>query len=362
MRFGLFLMPSHPPERPTAEAIDWDLSVVERADQLGFHEAWFGEHFTAPWEPLPAHDLIIAQALQRTSRMTMCSGAYLLPFHHPAELALRIAQLDHMAQGRYILGIGAGSIPTDFRLFNIDAEAGQQRAMTKEALEIMVRLWTDPDPWEYRGRFWTVNSPEPYLAYGRHLQPFQRPHPPIAVAGLSPRSETLRLAGECGYIPLSLTFNAQYLRGHWDVIEEGAASTGATCSRQDWRVIRDIVVADTDKEARQLATESLMARHWRDQNFPLLEQFDWVRYLKHSDSVPDADVDVDYLADHVWLVGSPDTVAERLAETAEVLGGFGTVIANCYDFADQSDQWMRSLELLATEVMPRFQVTTGVAP
>ena len=122
------------------------------------------------------------------------------------------------------------------------------------------------------------------------------------------------------------------------------------------------MVADTDKEARQLATESLMARHWRDQNFPLLEQFGWVRYLKHRDSVPDADVDVDYLADHVWLVGSPDTVAERLGETAEVLGGFGTVIANCYDFADQADQWMHSLELLATEVMPRFEVTTGVAP
>ena len=213
MRFGLFLMPSHPPERPTAEAIEWDLSVVERADQLGFHEAWFGEHFTAPWEPLPAHDLIIAQALQRTTRMTLCSGAYLLPFHHPAELALRIAQLDHMAQGRYILGIGAGSIPTDFRLFNVDALAGQQRAMTKEALEIMIRIWTDPDPWEYRGTYWTVNNPEPYLAYGPHLVPFQRPHPPIAVAGLSPRSETLRLAGECGYIPLSLTFNAQYLQG-----------------------------------------------------------------------------------------------------------------------------------------------------
>jgi alkanesulfonate monooxygenase SsuD/methylene tetrahydromethanopterin reductase-like flavin-dependent oxidoreductase (luciferase family) len=354
MRCGLFLMPSHPPERPTAEAVEWDLSVVERADQLGFHEAWFGEHFTAPWEPMPAHDLIIAQALQRTDRMTLCSGAYLLPFHHPAELALRIAQLDHMAQGRYILGIGAGSVPTDFRLFDIDAAAGQQRAMTKEALEIMVRLWTDPDPWEYRGQYWNVNNPEPYLAYGKHLVPFQKPHPPIAVAGLSPRSETLRLAGECGYIPLSLTFNAQYLRGHWEVIEEGAASTGATCDRQDWRVIRDIVVADTDKEARQLAGESLMARHWRESNFPLLKAFDWLRYLKHDAAVADEDVTVDYLIDHVWLVGSPETVAERIKETDNVLGGFGTVIANCYDFSDQSDRWMHSLELLAKEVMPRL--------
>ena len=125
----------------------------------------------------------------------------------------------------------------------------------------------------------------------------------------------MRLAGECGYIPLSLTFNAQYLRGHWDVIEEGAASTGATCNRQDWRVIRDIVVADTDKEARQLAADSLMGRHWRESNFPLLREFDWLRYLKHDDAVADEDVTIDYLVDHVWLVGSPETVAERLKET-----------------------------------------------
>ena len=84
-----------------------------------------------------------------------------------------------------------------------------------------------------------------------------------------------------------------------------------------------------------------------------MKEFDWLRYLKHDDSVADSDVTIDYLIDHVWLVGSPDTVTERLKETSEVLGGFGTVIANCYDFSDRSDQWMHSLELLANEVMPR---------
>jgi alkanesulfonate monooxygenase SsuD/methylene tetrahydromethanopterin reductase-like flavin-dependent oxidoreductase (luciferase family) len=143
------------------------------------------------------------------------------------------------------------------------------------------------------------------------------------------------------------------------VVEEGAASSGTTCDRRDWRVIRDIVVADTDKQARQLAVESSMGRHWRESNFPLLQEFDWLRYLKHDDAVADEDVTIDYLVDHVWLVGDPDTVAERLAQTYEVLGGFGTVIANCYDFAEHGDRWLNSLELLADEVMPRFD---GVMP
>ena len=39
------------------------------------------------------------QAIPRTERITLCAGAYVVPFYHPAALALRIAQLDHMAQG-----------------------------------------------------------------------------------------------------------------------------------------------------------------------------------------------------------------------------------------------------------------------
>ena len=57
MKAGLFLMPSHPPERDTFDAHSWDLDVLELADRLGYVEAWIGEHFTAPWEPVPAPDL-----------------------------------------------------------------------------------------------------------------------------------------------------------------------------------------------------------------------------------------------------------------------------------------------------------------
>ena len=48
MKAGLFLMPSHPPERDTFEAHQWDLDCIAYADELGYTEAWRGEHFTAP--------------------------------------------------------------------------------------------------------------------------------------------------------------------------------------------------------------------------------------------------------------------------------------------------------------------------
>ena len=71
MKAGLFLMPSHPPERDTFDAHSWDLDVLELADRLGYLEAWIGEHFTAPWEPIPAPDLLISQALLRTKQIKL---------------------------------------------------------------------------------------------------------------------------------------------------------------------------------------------------------------------------------------------------------------------------------------------------
>ena len=69
MDYGLFTMPSHPPERGLFDGHQWDLQTLRWADELGFSEAWIGEHHTAPWEPHPAPDLLVAQALMQTKTM-----------------------------------------------------------------------------------------------------------------------------------------------------------------------------------------------------------------------------------------------------------------------------------------------------
>ena len=197
-------MPSHPPERALLDGYRWDLEHLVLLDRLGFHEAWIGEHFTAPWEPNPAPDLLIAQALPRTQHIKLCPGAHLLPYHHPIELAHRVAFLDQLAQGRYMLGVGISALPSDLALFGVDAASGQNRRMTREALEIMLRVWQG-EPFSFDGEFWKVRPPQSDFDFLKlHLKPFQRPHPPIGIAGLSPGSETLKIAGERGFIPLSI--------------------------------------------------------------------------------------------------------------------------------------------------------------
>lgn len=101
--------------------------------------------------------------------------------------------------------------------------------MTREALEIMLRIWTEDEPWEHRGKYWNANGIAPMFEglMRRHIKPYQKPHPPIGVTGFSAGSETLKLAGERGYIPMSLDLNTEYVATHWDAVEGRRAAQRA---------------------------------------------------------------------------------------------------------------------------------------
>ena len=357
MEVGVFMMPSHPPERDLRAGYEWDLEHIALCDRLGFSEAWIGEHFTTPWEPNPAPDLLIAQALLRTERIKLAAGAHLLPYHHPAELACRVAFLDHIAKGRFMFGVGAGGFPGDWNYFNVDGMNGENRLMTREALDIILKLWDGDEPFEYRGKYWNVNRIEPMFE-GRarfHFKPFQKPYPPIGIAGLTPRSDTLEMAGEFGFMPLSLNLSKDYLRDHWASVVRGAERAGRAARREDWRVVREVYIAETDAEARKLALNGMMARAYRDYLLPLFTNFRLLSVFKHDQSVADSDVTPEYLVDHNWLVGSPQTVASKLAQMQDDSGGFGTLLVINFDFMDEHSAWTNSQQALMQEVLPQFQ-------
>ena len=138
MEIGYFTMPSHPPECGLKEGHDWDLQTLRWLDELGYQEAWIGEHHTAPWEPHPSPDLLLAQAFLQTKNIRLGPGGFLLPYHHPAELANRVAMLDHLSEGRLNFGVAASGLPSDWAMFNVDGMSGQNRDMTREALEIIL--------------------------------------------------------------------------------------------------------------------------------------------------------------------------------------------------------------------------------
>ncbi|HKA56005.1 MAG TPA: LLM class flavin-dependent oxidoreductase [Candidatus Binatia bacterium] len=357
MRYGLFFMPLHPPERAKADAYDYDVESVVLADQLGYHEAWIGEHFTAVWENLPAPDLMIAKLLGLTRNIILGTGVHLLPYHDPMLLAHRVACLDHLARGRFYFGVGSGGLPTDFEMFHINAAEGEQRFRTREALEIILRTWTSDEPFDYQGRFWHATKPAPRTAgtLGFHMKPFQQPHPPIGVAGLTKGSETLVLAGEMGLIPMSVHLATNVVINHWETVEAGARKTGRTPSRKSWRILRDVYVAETDEQARAEALGGIMGRSFREYFLPLFGAFQVLDLLKQDPSMPNEAVTAEYMADQVWAVGSPDTVAKKLRQFYYDVGGFGTVLMVGYDHGQDKAKWRKSLTLFANEVMPQLK-------
>jgi alkanesulfonate monooxygenase SsuD/methylene tetrahydromethanopterin reductase-like flavin-dependent oxidoreductase (luciferase family) len=283
---------------------------------------------------------------------------HLLPYHNPIELAHRVAYLDHLAQGRYALGVGISALPTDHQMFALDTKGGRNRRMTFEALEIMVELWRK-GAHNFKGEFWTVGEADKaFDSLGYHLRPYQKPHPPIAIAGLTPGSENHKLAGEKGYLPVSLSISpdAERTARHWDAVAEGAARTGRTPDRAEWRIIRDVYVAPTDAEARDLAIGGMMGRCWKEFLLPLYLGLGLGPLLKVDPSMPDGAITLEYLADHLWLVGSPETVASRIRALHFDTGGFGYLLVTSYDAADDSWAWDLSLHLLADEVMARLLV------
>lgn len=359
MRLGYFMMPMHPLGSDPATTLEHDLQQVQRLDALGFGEAWIGEHFTTEWENIPAPDLFIAAALQRTSRIVFGTGVSCMPNHSPFILAHRIAQLDQMARGRFFWGVGAGSFIGDMEMVGIDPRGGYRRELERDAVDLILKLWDDPEPGLYEQHNWrfVVPTHDPEIGKHTYYRPYQKPHPPIAVAGSSESSDSLTLAGERGWIPMSSSLVApRLLRTHWNAYEKGATQAGRTADRDSWRIARTVHVAETNEQARREALDGAPGRDHREYFLRSARKGGRLGLFKHDPSIPDDAVTPEYLIDAHWIVGDPAECARRIRALYEEVGGFGWLLAMAQDWRDWPDPsvWDRSMTLLATEVLPRL--------
>ncbi|MCB1740656.1 MAG: LLM class flavin-dependent oxidoreductase [Gammaproteobacteria bacterium] len=353
MQFGLFMMPLHPPHRALADGYDRDLDQIVLAEQLGFEEAWLGEHFTERWENAPAPDLQIARALALTRKIRLGTGVTLLGLHQPVYLAHRLAMLDHMARGRFQWGIGGGGIPTDLALLGIDPNEVRERSA--EVLEVVLSLWACDGKFEHKGRFFNIDAPllDPLTERGLHMKPYQQPHPPIAVAASTPQSTSMRMAGERGWMPMSSSLlSSNYLPNHWTMVEEGAAKAGLQPSRSDWRVARDIYVAPSTELARKRARE-VLGRNYLQHQLPSRKGTWQMAAAKIDPDMSDDAMDVDYMMENVWIVGDPVECAQKIEDLYGKAGGFGRLLSITAD-ADDPEWDRESLTLLMHEVAPRL--------
>ena len=129
------------------------------------------------------------------------------------------------------------------------------------------------------------------------------------------------------------------------------ASTGRTPDRSEWRIAREIFVADSTKEARKMALEGVLARDFEQYFHPLIGKGRGYGIVKQDPDMPDSEVTSAYMADNVWIVDSREEVTEKLAALAEEVGGFGVLLAMGHEW-DPGGNWLKSMTLLKQAVMP----------
>ena len=357
MELGLFAQPVHRPEKPWLQALNEDREAVILADQLGFSEAWIGEHFTTKVEQIPSPLMFMATLLRDAPSIRFATGVINLPYHNPVVVAAEVAQFDQLSGGRLILGIGPGGLMSDAELFG-NKEMPERYRIALEGLDLMTRLWQEEAPLTHQGEFYDFSlEKRVWLSHGvgSMAKPFQQPHPPIALAMVGPGGLTAQTIAERSFIPISANFvPIENVVAQWRDYSQARQNIGKPADRDIWRVCRNILVTDSDSQAEDILSDpdgafSYYYRYirgvrqieeFRDQQAEPIER------LNQLLEVPQA------LTDCV-IAGSATTVLGRLIAMTDTLGRFGTLVMVAHDW-DDAALWQSSMRKLATDIMPEL--------
>jgi len=361
MDLGFFTMPIHPPARSLTETLKEDREAALLADELGFTEAFFGEHITDAAENIASGLIFIASLINETSRIKLGSGTVNLANHHPAMVAAEVALIDHMAEGRFIFGISPGGLQSDAEAFgNLDND---RTAMFLEAINHILEIWSSDPPYDLKGEFWNISTKKTYmadLAQGVIAKPYQQPHPPIVVTAVAPFSKGVTAAAERGWDPISANFlQPQWVKSHWPKYAEGCENGDRIADPKNWRVAKSIFVADDQSTAEKYGTEPGGAYHTYFYSlFKKLLFHGRANLFKTSPDQPDEELNVETIVDQLVIRGDVNSVVDQLLAFREEIGDFGTLLYAGHDWADR-ELGRRSMELMATEVMPRVNDALG---
>lgn len=362
MKLGFFTMPIHPLDKDWRQSLREDREAFLLADELGFAEAYCGEHATDAAENITSSALFIATLVGHVKQMRLGTGTVNLPNSHPARVAAEIAMLDHLLDGKFNFGISPGGLPSDAEVFG---SLDQNRIeMFVESINQVLEIWRSAPPYDIKGKYWTVSTARtmiPEIGQGVLPKPLQLPHPPIVSTVVAPYSKGVVQAAARGWDPISANFLLpKWVATHWPMYAEGCALGGRKADPANWRVAKSIFIADDEATAREYALgPNSPYRFYYSQLVTKMKKAGRGELFKHDRSAPDDSVTVDGVCDELILCGTPERVADQLLAFREQVGDFGTLLYAGHDWADP-ELARRSMVLLAEKVLPRLEAATKV--
>ena len=354
MKLGYFTMPLHPPGRPWVETLREDREAILMCDRLGYAEAFVGEHATDAAESITSCATFLASLVHDTKCIKLGTGTLNLSNSHPVTVATTVAMLDTLLEGRFIMGISPGGLPSDMEVFeNLGKDRGK---IFLECINHVLAIWAGEPPYDIKGEIWNVSTAKTQIldiGQGVMLKPYQKPHPPIAVTAVEPFSKGVTAAATRGWDPISANFLLpQWVRSHWGRDAEGCKEGGRPADPANWRVAKTVFVADDAAKAKAYGRGAQSPyRFYYSQLLTKLKRAGRANLFKHAKDAPDDSVTLDGVMNDLVIAGTVNEVVDRLLAFHAQVGDFGTLLYCGIDWADAALA-RRSLELMAEKVMP----------
>jgi alkanesulfonate monooxygenase SsuD/methylene tetrahydromethanopterin reductase-like flavin-dependent oxidoreductase (luciferase family) len=341
-----------------------DRETIILADKLGFYDAFVGEHLTDACENITNSMLFQATLIHDTKQIKLATGTTNLAQMHPVVIAVNAAMFDHLSQGRFIMGVSPGALPSDNEAIGIFDE--DRNKIFADAIDVILAIWERDPPYdiEFPGNRFKVSfvrSAALHLGVGVMAKPYQKPRPEIVGTVVAPFSPGVVLMGKRDFHPLSANFLlAKHLKSHWANYAKGKAEAGQKADVKDWRVARTIFVADDDKVAARYGGEDANSpyRHYFGNMRAKMIRGNRLYVFKGYKEQPDDEITLDYVMQHCVFAGSVNKVVDQILAMREETGDFGELVYAGMDWVDPQLA-KRSMQLMAEEVMPRVNAAIG---
>jgi alkanesulfonate monooxygenase SsuD/methylene tetrahydromethanopterin reductase-like flavin-dependent oxidoreductase (luciferase family) len=332
-------------DRPLATQFDERLALAAAADEAGVYCLHVAEHHCTPLNMVPVPGIYLGAVARATRRIHLGPLVYLLPLYSPLRLIEEICMLDHLSRGRLEIGVGRGVSPFELNYHKVDHE--QSRDIFLDAYNCLTEGLTH-DTLNHKGPFFT------YTDVPMALRPLQAPHPPFWYGSSNTIGATW--SGEQG-MHFVANGGTQHAKGNIAAYRAALTKRGGAAAPKDGfqggaviGLLRHIVVAETDEEARRIAKPNI---EYHSASLNHLRKKHGSTEFTARNNVHRGTSFEEWERDGMAIAGSPETVRARIAEQAEELG-LNYLLAYPFFGNMTFDQAMRSFKLFAAEVMPKI--------
>lgn len=338
---GVWPMPSAAYD--SAEGANVYQGMIERishVEKLGFDWVSLSEHHYSPRILTPSPQMAAAYVAAKVPNIRIAVLGPIVSHANPVRLAEELAMVDTMANGRLVVGLLRG---TTNEALTYDVNPRESRERTDEGMELILKAWTEPQPFGWQGRHFR------YRTVSVWPRPMQQPHPPTFALGTSQEAGSFAARNRIG---LGVSY------GPFDVMGKATGHYRAQCAVHGWEPGPDdiifranILLAETDA-----AAQAAMAAYPANAPFSLgpkvsaaLNVLD-MRNIAGESRAPSIN-----RALPINFVGSPDTVVAQIRRCKDETGaGIVDLMFNTPGTTDP-DAHMAALDLFARKVLPHIR-------